>query len=151
MISVRYPTFEAFSANQRLGFWVCTLRCLVLSRGYSIPCPPFDFAQPRWLSPRSFRWQNDRVSGLASDSSKHILRGFFIWKTPLVVLILSSFRRHYINPFSSGGSALRNDWTQGSALSELMPSTPQLVDLDRLPHVTPVLVLVFAVLLTQSD
>ena len=54
------------------------------------------------------------------------------------MLILSSLCGHYISPFSSGDSALRNDWMEGSALGELMPSSRQLVDLDRLHHVPPV-------------
>ena len=91
------------------------------------------------------------MSGLASDSSQHILRGIFIWETPLVVLILSPLCTHYINLFSSGGSALTIDWMKGSALGELMLSPLQLVDLDRLHHVTPVLSLVFQGLLAQSD
>ena len=90
------------------------------------------------------------MSGLASDSSNHILRSFCFWETPLAVLILSSLCRRYINPFSSGGSALKIDWIEGIALGELMPSLPQFVDLDRLQHVTIFSPLVFADLLTSQ-
>ncbi len=69
---------------------------------------------------------------------------------PLAVVILSLLCRHCIDPFSSGGSALKFDWTKGSGLSELMPSLPQLVDLNLLHHVTPAS-LSPAGLLTQSD
>ena len=64
------------------------------------------------------------MSGLAFDSSTHVLRGFCFWGTPLVVLILSSLCRHYISPFSPGRSGLRIDWTEGGALGELTPSSP---------------------------
>ena len=89
--------------------------------------------------------------GLAPDSSKHKLRAIFHFETPLAVMILSSLCRHYIDPLSSGSSALRIDWTEGSGMSELMPTFPQLVDLDRLHHVISAAPVSLAALLTQLD
>ena len=64
---------------------------------------------------------------------------------------LVSFVQNYINPFSSGSSALRIDWMEYIGMSELMPGSPQLVDLDGLHHVTSAAPLLLTAILNQSN
>lgn len=64
-------------------------------------------------------------------------------------MILSPLCKHDIDPFSSGSSALRIDWTECIGTCELMPSFPQLLDLDWLHHVTSVALLSLAALVIQ--
>ena len=64
---------------------------------------------------------------------------------------LVSFVQNYINPFSSGSSALRIDWMEHIGMGELMPGFPQLVDLDRLHSVTSAALLLLTAILNQSN
>ena len=65
-------------------------------------------------------------------------------------MILSPLCKNDIDPFSSGSPALRIDWMEDIGMSELMPTLPQLVDLDRLHHVTSAALHSLTALLTQS-